>query len=596
MSDQPVLAFRDLSIDFRVGTEYQSAVSGVDLELRTNEVLAVVGESGSGKSVTALASVGLLPDNARVRGSIRFEGRELLTEDTGSFASIRGSHISMIFQDPMNALDPVFTIGAQLVEMLRCHTPGLRRRAARARAVELLAMVEIPEPEHRLGYYPHQLSGGQCQRVMIAMALACDPQVLIADEPTTALDVTVQQEVLDVLLALRSRTSCSIMIITHDMGVVADVADRVVVMRLGELVEQAPVNDLFDRPEHPYTRTLLAAVPRSVTGEAVDQAVGSAVGTEDSSALPPAQDNSALPPAQDDSALPSAQDDQVLSIDDLVVQYRARRGMRRRRAEPVGSEDRFGADGRTITAVRGANLQIRTGETLGLVGESGSGKSTIGKCILALAPITAGEVRVKDVSIGRAGPSELRSARSRIGVVFQSPTASLNPRYTVGESVGEPLLVHRGLRGTALEQRVRQLLDSVELPGDWLARYPHELSGGQRQRVSIARAISMGPDLLIADEPTSALDVSVQATVLELFRSLQERFGFACLFISHDLAVVDQLCHRIAVMSRGRIVEQGSRDQVLRSPQDPYTRELLQAAPVPDPREQSRRRSVRLAG
>ena len=579
MTDQPVLEFRQLTVDFRVDSQFQPAVSQVNLELNANEVLAVVGESGSGKSVTALASVGLLPTNARVRGSIRFAGRELLTDDRAAVAAVRGSHISMIFQDPMNALDPVFTIGAQLVEMLRCHTPGLGRRAAKARAAELLAMVEIPEPEQRLGYYPHQLSGGQCQRVMIAMALACDPQVLIADEPTTALDVTVQQEVLDVLLALRSRTSCSIMIITHDMGVVADVADRVVVMRSGAVVEQAAVHDLFDHPEHPYTRTLLAAVPRSDPSGRVDQVAPSEVSSQPGPNSAPDQPN-----------------DAVLTVDDLVVHYRARRGSRRRRGAAADTDDATAADGRTVSAVRGASLQIRTAETLGLVGESGSGKSTIGKCVLGLAPISGGDVRVGSVSIGRAGSAELRAARSRIGVVFQSPTASLNPRYTVGESIGEPLLVHRGLKGAALEHRVRELLESVELPADWSARYPHELSGGQRQRVSIARAISMGPDLLIADEPTSALDVSVQATVLALFRSLQQQLQFACLFISHDLAVVDQLCDRIAVMRAGRIVEHGDRDQVLRHARDPYTRQLLQSAPVPDPREQSRRRGVRLAG
>ncbi|HEY9292669.1 MAG TPA: ATP-binding cassette domain-containing protein, partial [Microlunatus sp.] len=402
MTDQPVLEFRQLTVDFRVDSQFQPAVSQVNLELNANEVLAVVGESGSGKSVTALASVGLLPTNARVRGSIRFAGRELLTDDRAAVAAVRGSHISMIFQDPMNALDPVFTIGAQLVEMLRCHTPGLGRRAAKARAAELLAMVEIPEPEQRLGYYPHQLSGGQCQRVMIAMALACDPQVLIADEPTTALDVTVQQEVLDVLLALRSRTSCSIMIITHDMGVVADVADRVVVMRSGAVVEQAAVHDLFDHPEHPYTRTLLAAVPRSDPSGRVDQVAPSEVSSQPGPNSAPDQPN-----------------DAVLTVDDLVVHYRARRGSRRRRGAAADTDDATAADGRTVSAVRGASLQIRTAETLGLVGESGSGKSTIGKCVLGLAPISGGDVRVGSVSIGRAGSAELRAARSRIGVVFQ---------------------------------------------------------------------------------------------------------------------------------------------------------------------------------
>ncbi|MFG1628342.1 dipeptide ABC transporter ATP-binding protein [Kribbella sp. NPDC049227] len=544
MSDD-VLRFEELTVDFTVGGTTHRAVDQVSFAVRPGEVLAVVGESGSGKSVTSLAALGLLPSNATVGGRISFGGDDVLSMSRAELTALRGRRIAMIFQDPVGALDPVFTIGSQLIEMIRAHQPALSRAQARERAIELLAMVEIPEPESRLKYYPHQLSGGQCQRVMIAIAVACDPELLIADEPTTALDVTVQQEVLDVLLAMRSEISGAIMIITHDMGVVADVADRVVVMRKGSVVETADVHELFDRPAQPYTRALLDAVPRG--GLRDDKPSGPTDGTP------------------------------ALSVEDLVVEYRGRRG-------------------KTVLAVDHVNLALNPGEITGLVGESGSGKSTIGKSVLGLAPITSGEVRVDGQALTTASSSVVRQTRSRIGVVFQNPAGSLNPRATIGQSIGEPLAVHRGVRGAELRGRVEELLDSVELPRGWAGRYPHELSGGQRQRVSIARAISLDPGLLIADEPTSALDVSVQATVLELLRSLQDRLHFACLFISHDLAVVDQVCDRVAVMSHGKLVEQGAREAVLRAPQDPYTIRLLEAAPVPDPREQAYRRSLRLAG
>ncbi|MET0435469.1 MAG: ABC transporter ATP-binding protein [Cellulomonas sp.] len=544
----PVLSVRDLTVTFRVDRGRSPdvhAVRGVSFDLHAGEVLAVVGESGSGKSVSSLAVLGLLPGTARVTGSARLGDLELVGLDDRALSDVRGRRVAMIFQDPSNALDPVFTIGFQLRETLRRHLPGLSRAEARARAVELLRMVELPDPEDRLRFYPHQLSGGQAQRVMIAMALACDPEVLIADEPTTALDVTVQQEVLDVLRRLRARTSAAVVLITHDMGVVADLADRVVVMRHGEVVETADVLDLFDAPAAAYTRTLLDAVPR--------------IGADER----PAGTDAAERPA--------------LNVENLVVEYRNRRG-------------------RVVRAVDDVTLRVQPGEMLALVGESGSGKSTLGRCALGLAPLTSGTVEVVGTRLGRDTPRAVRAARTRIGVVFQNPAASLNPRYTIGESVAEPLRVHAGLRGAALTARVAELLDGVELPAAWASRYPHELSGGQRQRVSIARAVSLDPELLIADEPTSALDVSVQATVLELFRSIQQRLRFACLFISHDLAVVDELADRVAVMHRGRVVEVGERSRVLGAPEHDYTRRLLAAAPVPDPAAQAARRAVRLAG
>ena len=544
----PVLSVRDLTVTFRVDRGRSPdvhAVRGVSFDLHAGEVLAVVGESGSGKSVSSLAVLGLLPGTARVTGSARLGDLELVGLDHRALSDVRGRRVAMIFQDPSNALDPVFTIGFQLRETLRRHLPGLSRDEARARAVELLRMVELPDPEDRLRFYPHQLSGGQAQRVMIAMALACDPEVLIADEPTTALDVTVQQEVLDVLRRLRARTSAAIVLITHDMGVVADLADRVVVMRHGEVVETADVVDLFDAPAAAYTRTLLDAVPR--------------IGADER-------------PTGTDAA-----DRPALNVENLVVEYRNRRG-------------------RVVRAVDDVTLRVQPGEMLALVGESGSGKSTLGRCALGLAPLTSGTVEVVGTRLGRDTPRAVRDARTRIGVVFQNPAASLNPRYTIGESVAEPLRVHAGLRGAALSARVAELLDGVELPAAWASRYPHELSGGQRQRVSIARAVSLDPELLIADEPTSALDVSVQATVLELFRSIQQRLRFACLFISHDLAVVDELADRVAVMHRGQVVEVGERSRVLRAPEHDYTRRLLAAAPVPDPAAQAARRAARLAG
>ncbi|NOL43914.1 ABC transporter ATP-binding protein [Kribbella sandramycini] len=513
------MSFSDLTVDFAVGGTTVRAVDRVSLGVRPGEVLALVGESGSGKSVTALAAVGLLPANATVSGRIAFGGADVVSMNRRELTALRGRRIAMVFQDPVGALDPVFTIGSQLVETIRAYRPGLSRPAARARAVELLELVEIPADRFRS--YPHQLSGGQCQRVMIALAVAGDPELLIADEPTTALDVTVQQEILGVLLAVRAEISGAILLITHDLGVVADVADRVVVLRDGAVVETAPVAELFERPQTAYTRELLAAIPR---GGARDQtgAVGDVV--------------------------------PVLSIEELTVDYR-----------------------RTGRAVDGVSLRLDPGEITGLVGESGSGKSTIAKAVLGLAPITAGEIRVGGESLTGARPAALRRIRSGIGVVFQNPAGSLNPRAAIGRSIGEPLAVHRGVRGAALRARVGDLLESVELPRSWADRYPHELSGGQRQRVSIARALALDPPLLIADEPTSALDVSVQATVLELIRSLQRDLHFACLFISHDLVVVDQLCDRVAVLSQGRVVEQGAREAVLRAPQAPYTLRLLAA-------------------
>jgi peptide/nickel transport system ATP-binding protein len=541
----PLLAVSDLSVSFDVDGQQQVAVASASFEVRRGEILAIVGESGSGKSVSAMSILGLLPRNATVGGSILFDGKELLGLDKAGLRGIRGARIAMIFQDPAAALNPVFTIGFQLIEAIREHNRGLSKAKARERAIELLESVEVPEAAKRLGYYPHQLSGGQCQRIMIAMALACDPELLIADEPTTALDVTVQAEVLEVLRSMRERLSASILIITHDMGVVADMADRVVVMRRGEVVETAEVGALFAAPTAVYTRELLDAVPR----------LGARAGID----------------AVRDAAVP------VLEVAGLTVEFgSALRGKFR--------------------AVDDASLTVGRGEIVALVGESGSGKTTLGRAAIGLSPVTGGTVSVEGLDLKTASRAQRHAMRQRVGVVFQNPATSLNPRYSIGETVEEPLRVHLGLRGSTLRDRADALLADVGLGGSWRERYPHELSGGQRQRVAIARAVSLDPALLIADEPTSALDVSVQARVLDVFRELQERLGFACLFISHDLAVVDSLCDRVAVMQRGVIIEQGERQRVLTAPEHAYTRRLIQSAPVPDPELQRERRLARLAG
>ncbi|QTV80635.1 ABC transporter ATP-binding protein [Microbacterium sp. NIBRBAC000506063] len=536
-----VLSVRDLRVAFGRNSPVE-VVHGVDFDIAPGEVVAVVGESGSGKSVTALSVMGLLPEGAHATGSIALHGRELLGLRPKELQQVRGAQVALISQDPVASLNPVFTIGFQVVEAVRAHDRSLGRRAARRRAVELLELVDIPDPQRRMGQYPHELSGGQCQRVGIAMALASDPRLLIADEPTTALDVTVQAEVLDVLARLGRRDGRGILLITHDMGVVADIADRVVVMRDGALVEDGPVQEVLTSPAAAYTRQLLDAVPRL---------------------------------GQRDEEEPAASDRLMLEVRDLVVEYGGRlRGV--------------------VRAVDDVSLDVRRGEILGLVGESGSGKSTIGRAIIGAAPVTEGGIVIDGTDMSTVSRAERTRIRRRIGVVFQNPATSLNPRYTVRESIAEPVATIGGLRGRELRERVESLLIDVDL-ADRRDHYPHQLSGGQRQRVAIARAVSLDPTILIADEPTSALDVSVQAQVLDVFRRLQERLRFACVFISHDLAVVDELCDRVAVLHHGRIMETGPRAQVLRRPQVAYTQRLIAAAPVPDPVLQRARRAERLA-
>ncbi|WP_402464231.1 ABC transporter ATP-binding protein [Isoptericola aurantiacus] len=546
-----VLSFTDLEVTF--GTEFGDvhAVKGVSLEVHPGEVVALVGESGSGKSVTSTTALGLLPGNARVSGTVRVGDQIVGDLDQAGLRKMRGNDIAMVFQEPMTALNPVLTIGDQLTEALQLHGIAFGKLAT-ARAAELLRMVGIPEPERRLKQYPHELSGGQRQRVIIAMAISCDPKVIIADEPTTALDVTVQAEILDLLRSLKDKLDTGILLITHNMGVVADMADRVAVMLQGDLVESGTAQQVLTNPQHEYTKKLLSAVPHLGEGAGQgDDAVVHAVEAEHADPTTPA-----------------------LELDNLVIEYH-------RLGKPP------------FRAVDDVSFQVGQGEIVGLVGESGSGKSTIAKCALGLIPAVSGSVRILGEDFGALRKKELKALRRRIGVVFQDPAASINPRFPVGEAIGEPLVVHQVGDATSRERRVMELLDAVELPRAFYNRYPHELSGGQRQRVSIARALTLEPELMVADEPTSALDVSVQAAVLEMFISLQRDFGFACLFVSHDLAVIDLLAHHVVVMQNGRIVEHGTRDRVLRDPKEEYTKRLLAAAPVPDPAEQKQRREDR---
>ncbi|MCU1412446.1 MAG: transporter ATP-binding protein [Rhodoglobus sp.] len=545
-----VVDITNLDVTFSTDGGSVAAVDGVTLSVDSGEVLAIVGESGSGKSVTAKSIIGLLPETATTTGAILLNDREVVGLTGEKLRSIRGTDAAMVFQEPSLALNPVFTVGWQIIEGLRAHK-GISKKDARAKAIDMLSRVGIPEPEKRIDYYPHQFSGGQKQRVVIAMALVLEPELIIADEPTTALDVTVQAEILDLLRRCRDEFGAAIILITHNMGIVADLADRVAVMFEGKLVEQASVEKLFASPEHPYTQKLLAAVPRIGTGGArakarIEERIAS--GTV----------NNAEP---------------VVVAKDLVIEY----------------SGRLGRGG--FRAVDGVSFTISPGEVLGLVGESGSGKTTIGRAIGGLTKITGGSLQVLGHEMLGIKERAFKPVRSDIGFVFQDPASSFNPLLTIAECVAEPLIVHGKARDArAARPRVNELLEAVQLPRAFGDRYPHELSGGQRQRASLARSLALEPSLLIADEPTSALDVSVQARVLELFAELQQEFGFAALFISHDLAVVDMLSDRIAVLYQGRLVEEGTGDQVLGAPQHPYTQRLLASLPVPDPAEQAARR------
>ncbi|BCH27545.1 ABC transporter ATP-binding protein [Mesorhizobium sp. L-8-3] len=546
----PLLDVRNLTVGFRSRRHSRLAVRDLSFSVAPGEVLAIVGESGSGKSVTALSLMRLIErEGGRIEsGSIRFRRHgddviDLAGLDERHMRAIRGNLMSMVFQEPMTSLNPVLTIGDQLMETLIEHR-RLGFGEARRLAVGMLERVRISDPERRIGQYPHELSGGMRQRVMIAIALACAPKLLIADEPTTALDVTIQAGILDLIRTLREDTGTAVIFITHDMGVVAELADRVVVMRDGERVETAPTRELFARPQAAYTRALLDAVPRLGSGAPVY-------------AAPALQMEAVAPPP-------------VLEVENLVTRFPVRKGPFRRLVAEVH-------------AVDNVSLHLDRGETLGLVGESGSGKSTIGRSILKLVEPTSGRIVVGGRDVTRLGRDAMRPVRRSLQMVFQDPYASLDPRMSIADLVTEPLAIHSDMRRAERRERAVELLRRVGLDPDSLDRFPHQFSGGQRQRICIARALSSRPDIIVADEPVSALDVSVQARVIELLRELQQEYGIAYLFISHDLAVVERMSHRVAVLDQGRIVETGPTGLVLADPKHAYTKELVAAVPVADP-------------
>lgn len=586
-----VLCLREFGVTFPAqGGEDVVASQQINLDLIKGQVLALVGESGSGKSVTAMGALGLLSANALVSGSAVLDccrqNQELVGAAREILDQVRGEHVGVIFQEPTTALDPLFTIGDQIAEAIAIHgegkgkrTTARQRRAVRTQVLNALSRAGLGgdqrETERIADSYPHQLSGGQLQRACIALATANNPSVLIADEPTTALDVTVQAEILDLLRQLASE-GVAVLLITHDMGVVADVADAVAVMRHGRIIERGDVRTIFASPSHDYTRQLLAAVPRlnSLRGGAGSGAdTGADVSGAGLAKVAAVNSDDAASEGDDVASRVGDSAQPLVHIENLDVVYRNGR--------------------RQVHAVRGVSFDIARGQVLGLVGESGSGKSTIAGTLTGLVPIHSGSVQVDGLEVAGASGRKLRGVRSQTGIVFQNPASSLNPRRSVGASIGQPLQLHTNLTNAQRRQRVNELLEAVRLPASMAQRYPHEMSGGQRQRVAIARALALQPQLLIADEPTSALDVSVQAVVLELLASLQHELGFACLFVSHDLAVVEQVASQVVVLRQGQVVEAGKTTQVLSAPSDPYTQALVAAVPVPDPIIQAQRRAKR---
>ncbi|MAK60963.1 MAG: ABC transporter ATP-binding protein [Ponticaulis sp.] len=554
----PLLSIDNLHVEFDTPDGLVKAVKGVSLEVLPGECVGIVGESGSGKSQSALAAMGLLAANGRARGSVKFAGKSLLGLNQSERRKMRGSEMSMIFQDPLTSLTPHMTIGAQLREVLAIHKK-LRGKEADAICIDWLERVRIPDPARRMEQFPHELSGGMRQRVMIAIAMLCDPKLLFADEPTTALDVTVQAQVLSLMSDLKKTTDTGIVLITHDMGVVARMCDRVVVMKSGEIVETGTVDQIFYEARHDYTKKLLEAVPR------IDQ--------------PDRPGRTHLQPA------PPAETKPVLVADDLKVRF------------PIKVEGGLFGKTKPLRAVDGVSFELKPGETLGVVGESGCGKSTLARAVLRLVEPSDGAVTWLGSKLSEATTSQLKKSRRDLQIVFQDPFASLDPRMTIGQSIGEPLTVFEPrLSGKDREKRVLEMMPRVGLDPALINRYPHELSGGQNQRVGIARAMILKPKLVICDEAVSALDVSVQAQIIDLLIELQQEFGLAMMFISHDLAVVREISHRIMVLYLGRVVELADRTTIYENPVHPYTKALIAAVPNPDPRQERERNFARLEG
>ena len=546
----PLLSIQELQVGFRMGKlPPVQAVRGISFDIDAHSTVALVGESGSGKSVTAMSIVDLLPDNAERRGRILYGGRDLTQAGAAEMRALRGREIACVFQDPMSSLNPVLPVGLQLCEPLRLHLK-MSPRQARERAEALLAEVGMPEARRRLDAYPHELSGGQQQRVMIAMALACEPRLLIADEPTTALDVTIQRQILELLAALKARHRMSLLFISHDLGVVGEIADRVVVMRHGQVREQGAVAQIFTAPQDAYTRALLACRPGlSGPPPARLRVIDEFLAGDDLAPQPPRAAKDPRSPV-------------LLEVRALAKSFWLRQGL-------------FGK--REFKAVRGVSFRLRRGHTLGVVGESGSGKTTLGLTLLRLLEPSGGEVHLDGRDLLETGPLALRR---RLQIVFQNPYASLNPRFSIGQTLVEPMAIHGiGAHRAEREQRARELLAKVGLDGSAFAKYPHEFSGGQRQRVAIARCLTLQPEVLVLDEAVSALDVSVQAQVLNLLRDLQDELGLAYVFISHDLGVVRFISDEVLVMKDGEVVEQADAAQILSAPTQDYTRRLLAAVP-----------------
>ena len=566
----PILTVSNLTTSFRVEGQWKSVVRNISFDIKPKETLAVVGESGSGKSVTALSIMRLTPpQSSKIEGSIKLNGKELLTLPDAEMRHIRGNEIAMIFQEPMTSLNPVLTIGFQIAEALILHR-GLSRSEAEAETIRLLEKVRIPAAKSRFHEYPHRFSGGMRQRVMIAMALACKPKLLIADEPTTALDVTIQAQTLELIKTLQEEEGMSVLFITHDMGVVAEIADRTVVMYNGDEVETGATEDIFANPKKPYTKALISAVPR----------LGSMIGKERPMRFPVVDRNTG------ESDVPVEVPDTVKAAERPVL-------------EVAGLTTRFEIRGGLLSAVKGrvhavenVSFSLMAGETLALVGESGCGKSTTGRSVMRLIEPLAGSVLLDGVDVLKLNQHDLREQRKRMQMIFQDPFASLNPRMNVGTAVAEPLLINNLASRSEARDKVADLLKRVGLQPEMANRFPHEFSGGQRQRICIARALAVEPRLIVADEAVSALDVSVKAQVVNLMLDLQARMGLGYLFISHDMAVVERVSHRVAVMYLGEIVEIGPRESIFQNPQHPYTKRLLAAVPIADPARRLQKRPV----